>query len=105
MVNKQKNARSLDSLEKEIRALRKKAQLLERKIDDNFNYFQGHSGSLFVRSLLPRKIEGEELSGNAILDRVLQNERLQSVLLKLADQLAEKLGDGINWLVNRVFRK
>jgi hypothetical protein len=104
MATNQKN-RSLDSLETEIRALRRKAKVLEGKIDDNFTYFQDHSGSLFVRSLLPRKIEGETLSGNPILDRVLQNERLQSVLLKLADQLAEKLGDGINWLVNRVFRK
>jgi hypothetical protein len=105
MATTQKNARSLDSLEIEIRALRRKAKLLEGKIDDSFTYFQHHSGSLFVRSLLPRKIEGEELSGNPILDRVLQNERLQSVLLKLADQVAERLGDGINWLVNRVFRK
>ena len=105
MATTQKNARSLDSLEIEIRALRRKAKLLEGKIDDSFTYFQHHSGSLFVRSLLPRKTEGETLSGNPILDRVLQNERLQSVLLKLADQLAEKLGDGINWLVNRVFRK
>lgn len=105
MAMAQKNARSLDSLDKEIRTLRQKAKRLEAKIDDNFTYFQQHSGSLFVRSLLPRKMEGEELSGNPILDRMLQNERLQSVLLRAADLVAEKLGDGINWLVNRVFRK
>jgi hypothetical protein len=105
MATMQKNARSLDSLETEIRFLRKKAKRLEGKIDENFTYFQHHSGSLFVRSLLPRKIEGEELSGNPILDRLLQNERLQKILLRAADLVAEKLGDGINWLVNRVFRK
>jgi hypothetical protein len=105
MATKQKKAPSLESLDIEIRTLRRKAKTLEGKIDESFTYFQHHSGSLFVRSLLPRKIEGEELTGNPILDRVLQNERLQSVLLKLADQLAEKLGDGINRLVNRVFRK
>lgn len=105
MATIQKNARSLDSLETEIRSLRKKAKRLEGKIDENFTYFQHHSGSLFVRSLLPRKIEGEEFSGNPLLDRLLQNERLQKILLKAADLVAEKLGDGINWLVNRVFRK
>ena len=105
MANTSKTARSLDSLEKEIRVLRRKAKKLETRIDDNFTYFQHHSGSLFVRSLLPRKIEGEELTGNRVMDSFLQNERLQKILIRLADQAAEKLGDGLNWLVNRVFRK
>jgi hypothetical protein len=97
--------RSLAALDLEIRSLRKKARQLEEQIDDNFTYFQQHSGSLFVRSLLPQKMEGSLGSGNPILDKFLQNERLQRVLVVLADRLAEKLGDGLNWLVNRVFRK
>jgi hypothetical protein len=35
----------------------------------------------------------------------MENERLQTVLLKLADILAEKLGDSLNWLIARVFKK
>jgi hypothetical protein len=105
MTTPKKNARNLDSLEKEILALRRKAKQLEGKIDESFTYFQHHSGSMFVRSLLPRRIEGEDFSGNPILDSFLQNERLQKILVRLADRLAERLGDGINWLVNRVFRK
>ncbi|HEX9510655.1 MAG TPA: hypothetical protein VF939_09235 [Puia sp.] len=100
-----KAARSLDSLEDEIRRLRQKAKGLEDQIDKNFIYFQEHSGSLFIRSLLPRKIEGETVTGNKILDTFLENERLQKILIRLADRVAEKLGDGLNWLVNRVFRK
>jgi len=95
----------LDSLEEDIRKLRKKARGLERQLDDNFTYFQQHSGTLFVRSLLPRRVEGETVTGNPIIDPFLQNERLQKVLAKLADMLAEKLGDGLNWVINRVFRK
>lgn len=95
----------MDALDGDIRRLRVKAKQLEEKIDENFNYFQQHSGSLFVRSLLPRKLEGEELTGYRLFDRVLQNEQLQKVLLRLADILAEKLGDGLNWLVTRVFKK
>jgi hypothetical protein len=50
-------------------------------------------------------VEGETVTGNPILDPFLQNERLQKVLAKLADILAEKLGDGLNWVINRVFKK
>ena len=85
--------------------MQKKAKQLEGQIDDNFTYFQQHSGSMFVRSLLPRKIEGEVLTGVKLVDTFLQNERLQKILIRLADRLAEKLGDGLNWLADRVFRK
>jgi len=105
MASGSKASRTLDTLEADIRKLRKKARLLEEKLDDNFTYFQQHSGTLFVRSLLPRRVEGESVTGNPVLDPFLQNERLQKVLAKLADMLAEKLGDGLNWLVNRVIKK
>lgn len=105
MPRSTKASRSMDALDGEIRRLKAKARKLEEEIDENFNYFQQHSGSLFVRSLLPRKIDGEELTGYRLLDKVMENERLQKVLLKLADILAEKLGDGLNWLITRVFKK
>jgi hypothetical protein len=105
MSKSTKASRSMDALDQDIRRLKVKARQLEEKIDENFTFFQQHSGSLFVRSLMPRKIEGEVLTGFRLLDRVIENERLQKVLLKLADILAEKLGDGLNWMVNRVFKK
>jgi len=105
MSKSTKASRAMDALDQDIRRLKVKARQLEERIDENFTFFQQHSGSLFVRSLLPRKIEGEVLTGFRLLDRVIENERLQKVLLKLADILAEKLGDGLNWMVNRVFKK
>ena len=105
MSRSTKASRSMDTLDEEIRRLRAKAKKLESEIDENFSYFQQHSGSLFVRSLLPRKLDGEELTGYRLLDRVIENENLQKVLLRFADILAEKLGDGLNWLVTRVFKK
>ena len=98
-------ARGMADLEEDIRRMRQKAKQLEAQLDQNFQYFQEHSGSMFVRSLLPRKVEGESLTGNPVLDPFFQNERLQKVLAKLGDILAERLGDGLNWLVNRVFKK
>jgi hypothetical protein len=97
--------RSMNALDQEIRRLRAKAKMLEEKIDENFNYFSQHSGSMFVRSLLPRKIDGEEPTGLRLLDKVLENERVQTAVLKLADILADKLGDGLNWLTTRIFKK
>jgi hypothetical protein len=105
MKTSTKGARSMVTLEQDIRQLRRKAKGLEVQIDENFSYLQQHSGSMFVRSLLPRKIEGETMTGIQLLDTFLQNERLQKVLLRLADKLAVKLGDGLNWLVDRVFKK
>ena len=100
-----KGARSMDALDQDIRRLRNKARLLEEQIDVNFSYLQQHSGSMFVRSLLPRKIEGEAMTGIQLLDTLIQNERLQAVLLRLADKLAVRLGDGLNWVIDRVFKK
>ena len=100
-----KAARSMQALDLEIRQLRRKARQLEDELDVNFNYLQEHSGSMFVRSLLPRRIEGEALTGIKLLDTFMQNERLQKILIRLADRLAERLGDGLNWLASRVFRK
>ena len=105
MSKSTKASRSMAALDGDIRRLKVKARELEDQIDENFAYFQQHSGSLFVRSLLPRKIEGEDLTGYRLLDKVMENERLQTVLLKLADILAEKLGDSLNWLIARVFKK
>ena len=100
-----KASRSMELLDEEIRKQRQKARELEKRIDENFNYFQQHSGSMFVLSLLPRKIEEETLTGIKLLDTFLKNERLQRVLTRLADRLAGKLGESLNWLVDRVFKK
>lgn len=105
MTSSTKGGRSMNALDQDIRRLRRKARLLEDRIDENFSYLQQHSGSMFVKSLLPRKIEGEVMTGIQLLDGFLQNERLQKVLLRLADKIAVKLGDGLNWLVDRVFKK
>ena len=105
MSKSTKASRSMEVLDEDIKRLKAKAKGLEEQIDENFSYFQQHSGSLFVRSLLPRRIEGEVLTGYRLVDRVIENEKLQKVLLRLADILAEKLGDGLNWVVTRVFKK
>jgi len=67
MATNVKKPHNLDSLDKEIRVLRQKARQLEGRIDDNFIYFQNHSGSLFMRSLL--LVASQEQSMLALIRR------------------------------------
>ena len=110
MAASNRQIRSLDSLDQDIRILQKKAKGLEKQIDESFDYLQEHSGSMFINSLLPRKkkeemhAEGFSLGGT-ILYTLLQNEQLRKNLGKLSGHLAEKLGDGLNRLISRLFRE
>jgi hypothetical protein len=98
---------SLDSLDREIRRLKRKTRQLEEKMDDNLLYFQEHFTSLALRSMLPRKTseEGAAASNHGVLNFFLQNERLQESLVKLGTWSAAKLGEGINSLVDRILNK
>ncbi|HLI92095.1 MAG TPA: hypothetical protein VKU83_00730 [Puia sp.] len=100
-----KAARSLQELDAEIAALKQKARRLEDELDESWAYFQEHSGQMFVRSILPRSLEGlVPLTGIRVLDAILQSERLQRIIERLAGRSAAWLGDGLNWLTNRIFK-
>ena len=100
-----KAARSLQELDNEIAALREKAQQLEAKLGDSWDYFQEHSGQLFVRSLVPKSFEGLlPRTGLRVLDTLLESEWLQKLVTRLAEKGAGWLGDALNWLRNRVFK-
>ena len=97
-------SRTLQQLDDEIEALKEKARELEEELDDSWNYFQEHSGQLFVRSLVPRSFEGLlPRTGFKLLDMLLESERLQKLVEQLATKGAGWLGDALNWLSNRVF--
>lgn len=99
-----KAARTLQELDDEIEALKEKARGLEAQLDDSWNYFQEHSGQLFVRSLVPRSFEGLwPKTGIKLVDMLLESERLQKLVERLAEKGAGWLGDALNWLSNKVF--
>ncbi|HEV2353383.1 MAG TPA: hypothetical protein VGR89_04025 [Puia sp.] len=101
-----KAARSLQELDAEIAALKEKARRLEDQLDESWAYFQEHSGQMFVRSLLPKSFEGLiPLTGIRVLDALLQSERLQRIIGRLAGRSAAWLGDGLNWLSNKIFKE
>jgi hypothetical protein len=99
-----KAARSLQQLDEEIEALKEKARRLEDEMDESWNYFQEHSGELFVRSLVPKSFEGLlPLTGIRLVDALLGSERLQKLVARLAEKGAGWLGDALNWLSNKIF--
>lgn len=104
MVKPNKAARGLQELDDEIEALKEKARGLEDRLDESWSYFQEHSGELFVRSLVPKRFEGLlPRTGWKLLDALLESERLQKIVARLAEKGAGFLGDGLNWLSNKIF--
>ena len=105
MGKQNKAASSLQQLDDEIEALKEKARRLELRLDDSWNYFSEHSGQLFVRSLVPSSFEGLlPRTGILLIDKLLESERFQRFVTKLAEKGADRLGDMLNWLSNRVFK-
>jgi hypothetical protein len=105
MGNFNKAARSLQELDNEIEALKEKARQLEVQLDESWGYFQEHSGQMFVRSLVPRSFEGLlPRTGIRLVDTLLESERLQKLVTRLADKGAGWLGDVLNWLSNKIFK-
>jgi hypothetical protein len=106
MAKLTKAARSLQKLDREIEALKEKAKGLETRLDDSWSYFQEHSGQLFVRSIVPKSFEGLlPRTGIRLIDALLESERLQKLVERLAEKGAGRLGDVLNWLGNRIFKE
>lgn len=100
-----KAARSLRELDDRILALKEKARRLEGEMDESWKYFQEHSGQLFVRSIVPKSFEGLlPKTGWKVVDAMLESDRLQRIVLRLADKGAHWLGDVLNWVSNRIFK-
>jgi hypothetical protein len=101
-----KSARSLYELDEEIKALQEKAKRLESQLDESFTYFQENSGYMFVQSIIPKSFEGLlPRTGIKILDTLLESERLQKIIARLADHGANWLGDVLNWLTSKLFKE
>jgi predicted transcriptional regulator len=99
-----KAARSLQELDNEIEALKEKARRLEMQLDETWDYFQEHSGQMFVRSLVPKTFEGLlPQTGIRLVDAILESEWLQKLIERFAEKGAGWLGDVLNWLSNKIF--
>ena len=92
----------MQSLEREIKRLRREARNIEKKFDDNLSYFQENYPSLIMHSVLPEK-DGPRSLPASVIYLILQHERLRKALSNLTANLVDKAAEGIEFIVNRFF--
>ena len=99
-----KKINSLSSLEKEIRRLKADAKRMESKMDDNFSYLQENYVSLALNSILPEKATYKGIPAT-IISLFLEHERFRNTVIKLAEQLIDKVSDGVDFISEKLSRK
>lgn len=104
MASNIKHLRSLDALEKEIYRQRLKAKILEKKLDENFDYLHDNYSSLVKNSIF-KSGEATESIAISIIRSLVGHERLQEALVKLANPLADKAAGLIDSLLARISKK
>lgn len=98
------NIKNLDNLEKEIYRLKLKSRQLEDRFDSNLEHLQNNYGSMIRNSIFQSKKESQPVS-SSILDSVVNNEKLQNALNRIVNHLAEKAADGIDAVIDKLFKK
>jgi len=101
---KAKNIHNLDSLEKEIYRLQLAAKLIEEKLDHNFDHLHENFSSMAMNSFFCSKKNKSSEKDN-LFSEVLNNEKLNSVLSKVTDRMAERAADGVTKLVDKIFSR
>lgn len=104
MSKSTKNIHSLHSLEKEIFKLQLKARAIEDTLDHNFDHLQDNFNRMAWNSLVRYKSNKQSWSAG-VVQGLLGQDRIQDALAKLVAFLADRLSDGLDGLINRVFGK
>ena len=99
-----KKINSLASLEKQIRRLKADAKRMEAKMDDNFSYLQENYVSLALNSILPEKTTYRGVPAT-IISLFLEHERFRNTVIKLAEQLIDRVSEGIEFISEKLSRK
>lgn len=98
------NIKNLDNLEKEIYRLKLKSKELEGRFDSNIEHLQNNYGSMIRNSIFSSKKETQPVS-SSIMESVVNNEKLQGALNRIVNHLAEKAADGIDAVIDKLFKK
>ncbi len=102
---KKNSIRNVDALEKEIYKRRLRLREIEKNLGHNVDHMRDNFGSMALQSLMgPGKNSTLGIPGNLML-QAINNEKLQNSLAALVERLAEKLGDGILKLTEKIQHK
>lgn len=102
---KKNNIRTVDALEKEIYKRRLRLRDIEKDLGKNVDHMRDNFGSMAYQSLIgPGKSSPMGLTGNLML-KAINNEKLQNSLAEFVERLAEKVGDGIHKVTEKILHK
>jgi hypothetical protein len=102
---KKNNIKSVDALEKEIYKRKLRLRDIEKTLGHNVDYMRDNFGSMAFQSILgPGKSSEMGLTGNLML-KAINNEKLQNSLAEFVERLAEKIGDGIYKVTDKILHK
>jgi hypothetical protein len=93
-MNKQIN--NIKGLERRVSELRKKQLELETRLDNNFSSLKDNYVGMAFNSIFGSKKKTTTHFWADIVTRIMESEKLQTGVSKLAETLADKLGDGIH---------
>jgi hypothetical protein len=101
MKRSTRSIKNVAELDKEIYRLQLQAKNLEDKMDDKLKYLQQNYPGMIVNSVFPNK----ENITHRLAGSLLNNQKVQTVLEKLTDHLADKAAEGLDNLVDKLFHK
>jgi hypothetical protein len=95
---KKNSIKTVDALEKEIYKRKLRLKEIEKTLGQNVDQLRDNFGSMALQTILgPGKSSSMGITGTLMM-KVLDNERLQS-------SLAEKIGDGIYKVTDKILHK
>src|SRR5579863_1117824 len=104
MATKAKKFENLQSLDREIRRLKLKAKQMENDFDDNFDHLQENYLPMVLNSVLPEKIRYKGIPAT-IISLFLEHDRFRNTVIKLAEEVIDRVSDGVDYLSEKLKRK
>ena len=103
-MKRTKNVRNLDSLERELYRLELDAKNIEGKLDHNLGHLQENFSSMAMNSLFCNKNNKEE-DKESRFGSFLKNEKINTVVNKITEHIADRAADGIDKLIDKIFAR
>jgi hypothetical protein len=102
---KKSRIKNVDALEKEIYKRRLRLREIEKNMGNNVDQLRDNFGSMALQTILgPGKKNPASITGNLMMT-AMNNEKLQSSLAEFVERLAEKIGDGIHKVTDKILHK
>jgi hypothetical protein len=91
-----KQIHNIKSLDRRVSELRKKQLELESKLDNNFSSFKDNYMGMTFNSIFGSRKKSTTHFWADVATRVMESEKLQTGVSKLAETLADKVGEAIH---------